>query len=326
MIAFISRPGLTSLAATLLVAVASLAAVPAIAQPGKLPCATVAQAPEIPFGPLEDKSLKDPDNPTKVFHVDLARLEHDCPLSRADLMKLTPDNILKLPQELIDQIYGRLSAGPIPDGPYAGDLFFVRGEDGKTRLGEIIGGIKGRLADGKVATLERIGEHLWKGKMFYREQRVLRNFIEDAAIIRPLIDNVESVPRAELPRASLFGKFDPSNTVWLLFPAKLHCGQSLLDGRRESIIIDYAFNDEIEGFRRRPDALANRDGLRIRDEIRMIRPGFYLGRAYANKIFLLNFILYNDDVAQRDGAGFTAGGPVAEDCWVGEQQRHADSR
>ena len=39
-------------------------------------------------------------------------------------------------------------------------------------------------------------------------------------------------------------------------------------------------------------------GLMIRDEIRMLRPGFYLGRAYFGTLFGLNFTLYNDDVAQ----------------------------
>ena len=40
------------------------------------------------------------------------------PLTRAHLMRITPENIAKLSQEQIDQIYGRLTAGPIPDGPY----------------------------------------------------------------------------------------------------------------------------------------------------------------------------------------------------------------
>ncbi len=65
--------------------------------------------------------------------------------------------------------------------------------------------------------------------------------------------------------------------TFLLFPAKLYCGQSLLDGRRESVIIDYAFTDELPGYREHPDSLGGRKGLRIRDEIRMVRPGFYLG-------------------------------------------------
>ena len=74
-----------------------------------------------------------------------------------------------------------------------------------------------------------------------------------------------------------------TDKVWLLFPAKVYCGQSLLDSRRESIIIDYAFTDEIRGLPREPGLLAGRGGLRIRDEIRMVRPGFYLGRAYAEQ-------------------------------------------
>ena len=79
----------------------------------------------------------------------------------------------------------------------------------------------------------------------------------------------------------------------LLFPAKIYCGQSLLDARRDSVIVDYSYNDDINGYRKSPDLLAGRGGLRIRDEIRMVRPGLYLGRAYANRAFLLNFTLFN---------------------------------
>jgi hypothetical protein len=109
----------------------------------------------------------------------------------------------------------------------------------------------------------------------------------------------------------------------LLFPAKLYCGQSLLDGRRESIIIDYAFTDDLPGYREKPDALAGRDGFEIRDEIRMIRPGFYLGRAYMKRLFVLNFTLYNGDVAEKDSGAFQAGGLVQENCWVGPQRATA---
>lgn len=55
---------------------------------------------------------------------DFARVEHEAPLSTADLAKLTPDNLALFDQEQIDQIYARLSAGPIPDGAYDGGLFF----------------------------------------------------------------------------------------------------------------------------------------------------------------------------------------------------------
>ena len=283
--------------------------------------AGAAERPDIAFAPLADESIEDPDNPTKVFRVDLARVEHEVPLSRADLTRLTPENLLTLSQEEIDQVYGRLTAGPIPDGPYQGDLFFARGESLRTRLEEILGGIEGRLAGAKIELLEAVARSLWKGKMFYRDERVLRNFIEDFEPLRPLLDDPSSVMTATVPRRGRLGRLLPTTSVWLLFPAKLYCGQSLLDTRRESVIIDYLYNDEIQGYRASPDSLAGRGGLHLRDEIRMIRPGLYLGRAYANRAFLLNFVLYNPEIADAGGEAFAAGEPVAEDCWPGEQLR-----
>lgn len=58
----------------------------------------------------------------------------------------------------------------------------------------------------------------------------------------------------------------------------------------------------------------------------MVRPGFYLGRAYANKMFLLNFTLYDAATATRDEADFRADAPIAETCWPGEQGRRASTR
>lgn len=285
----------------------------------------VAERPEIPFAPLTDPAIRDPDNPAKTFHVDFAKVERDFPLSRADLMKLTPASFLALSQEEVDQVYGRLTAGPIPDGPYRGDLFFARGSGASQvpRLQEIVGGLEGRLAGEKIEVLEKIGRALWKGKLFYRDDRLLRNYIDDFAPLRPLLDDPGSLLTAEVPREGWLKLFRPTTDVWLLFPAKLYCGQSLLDGRRESIIIDYAYTDELPNYRASPDSLAGRGGLRIRDEIRMVRPGFYLGRAYAHGIFLLNFTLYNPEMADEAAEGFAGGAQVAEDCWAGEQVRQA---
>jgi hypothetical protein len=276
-----------------------------------------------PFAPEVDEELTDPDNPAKVFRVDFARVEHEFPLSREQLAALEPGHILSMNQEQIDQLYGRLTAGPIPDGAYLGDLVFPRREGMTPRLEEILGGIKGRIAAEKLERAEAVGRALWKGKMFYREDRLLRNFIEDFRPLRDLIDDPSALPTAQVPREGPLSYIIPNTDVWLLFPAKLHCGQSLLDGRRESIIIDYAYNDGLPGYQARPDDLVNRHGLQIRDEIRMVRPGFYLGRAYAKKIFLLNFVLYNEDVADAGLEAFEAGEPTAEECWVGEQVRHA---
>jgi hypothetical protein len=281
---------------------------------------------EIPFAPLKDEALKDPDNPTKKFRVDFARVEHEFPLSRSDLMKITPDNIATLPQEKVDQIYGRLTAGPIPDGTYLGTLFFPLGDDGaetdpKTRLEEILGGVPGRVAGRSIELLEHLGSKLWKGKVFNRDRRMLRNMIEDAAILRPLVDDSRRVDTIVIPREGPLRRIFEKDEVWLLFPAKVYCGQSLLDGRRESIIVDYAYSDDFPEYRAKPDELGGRGGLAIRDEIRMVRPGFYLGRAYLNRMFLLNFALFNEEAALREDETFRGGTPVKEDCWPGEQER-----
>jgi hypothetical protein len=242
--------------------------------------------------------------------LDFARLDHEYPLSVSQRESLTPDRLAEYSQEQVDQIYGRLRAGPIPDGPYDGDLFFPRGTDSETRLGEIIGGrLKSRIAGLGVRKTEGLGRMLWKGKMFYRNERLLRNRVEDLAILAPLTGGTTE----GIQKQSVNGR-----DTFLVFPAKLYCGQSLLDGRRESVIIDYAFTDELPGYREQPDALGGRLGLRIRDEIRMVRPGFYLGRAYMNRIFGLNFTLYNADAAAGGREAFRAG-KISGDCEAGPQ-------
>ena len=247
---------------------------------------------------------------------DFARLEHRYPLgdtveSRQQLARLTPKYLGRLDQEQVDQIYARLTAGPIPDGPYDGDLFLPEGGSGKVRAAEIVGGLKGLVVRLKARKLEALGRILWKGKVFYRDQMILRNRVEDLAILAPLIDG----PLGDIPKIDVDRK-----DAWLLFPARLYCGQSLLDGRRESLIIDYAFSDELEGYREKPDFLASRRGFAVRDEIRMIRPGFYLGRAYLDRVFVLNFTLYNKEAAAAGLAEWLDSGSTAEECWIGSQR------
>ncbi len=265
-------------------------------------CEPKVEAPKIPFAPYSaDYASK----------LDFAQLEHKYPLSAADLAQITPENIELLTQEQIDQIYARLTAGPIPDGPFDGRVAFPKGDSGKLRWAEIAGGIAGFAMNLKGIKLDAVSEFMWKGKVFYRDQRLLRNRIEDLGVLKKL-GIVEGEPKKT--------KIGDSET-WLLFPAKLYCGQSLLDARRESIIIDYFFTDEIEGYQEKPDFLAGRRGLRVRDEIRMVRPGFYLGRAYVDRVFLLTFTLYNADIAKRDGDAYLKTGQAQEDCWPGTQAR-----
>ena len=260
------------------------------------------EPPEIPFAPYTTESSGKPD---------FAQLEHLFPLGPVELAKITPENLAVLNQEQLDQIYARLSAGPIPDGPFDGSIVLPEGESGKLRAGEIVGGFAGFALHLKGIAVDKIGETLWKGKVFYRDERVLRNRIEDLETFRK-VGLVEGEPQ----KITVGGK-----DAWLLFPAKLYCGQSLIDSRRESIIIDYAFTDELPGYLEKPDFLAGRRGLKVRDEIRMIRPGLYLGRAYMDRVFVLNFVLYNEEIAERDGPAFETSGAVQEDCWGGTQQR-----
>lgn len=248
---------------------------------------------------------------------DFAQLEYAHPLTVEDLYRITPKLLAKLDQEQVDQIYARLTAGPIPDGPFDGDLFFPKGGSGKLRLSEIAGGgLKGLLVNVAGRKLDLIGEILWKGKVFYRQQRLLRNRIEDLGPLKTIGLVDEDSAANPLEKIELKGK-----DQWLLFPARLYCGQSLLDGRRESIIIDYAFTDQLPGYRRMPDMMAGRDGFAIRDEIRMVRPGLYLGRAYIDRAFVVNFVLYNDEIAKAAEAEFRKTGAVQEDCWSGTQAR-----
>jgi len=311
--------------------------------------------PDIVFAPMKDTTIKDPDNPTKIFRVDMAQVEEEYPLSRTNLAKLSPEHMRALAQEEIDQIYGRITAGPIPDGVYFGDLIFPRPDSANEsyasqaqlmvlhlrqmlatflpigsvrppRLEEALGGVEGLAAASKVELIEQVGRAIWKGKYFYRDGRMLRNLIEDFRVVEHIIaiDNRSAIEKITIPRRGrLLHYVLPTTNVNLLFPAKLHCGQSLIDGRREAILLDYAFNDELPGYQKNPDGLVGRNGLHVLDEMRMIRPGFYLGRGYINRIFVLNFTLYNPKVAEAGLGRFTQGEPIAEDCWSGEQLRHA---
>lgn len=256
--------------------------------------------PDIAFAPYSAEYSSKPD---------LAQVEYEYPIPLKELVKITPQYLAGLEQEQLDQLYARLGSGPIPDGPFDGEIVFPRGSSGKLRAAEIVGGLKGLGVNVKGRMLETAGEALWKGKVFYRNEKVLRNRIEDLAVLRPVIGP------GDIPKIDVDGK-----DAWLLFPAKLYCGQSLIDSRRESIIIDYAFTDEIKGYREKPDFLAGRRGLRVRDEIRMVRPGLYLGRAYMDHAFILNFVLYSKALDKAGRAEFETG-QVKDDCWSGTQKR-----
>lgn len=243
--------------------------------------------PEIPFGP------------TGAGALDFDTLEDRYPLGVDDLQRLDQQNIERCNQDQIDQIYARLEAGPIPDGPYRGSFFFAEGGNFRS-IADVLGGLRGKVVDLKLDALTRIGELLWQGKVFYREQGELRNIIDNEQVVGGLFGVGVDEMRTEV----VFGK-----RVALLFPARLYVGDSQFDPRRPAVIIDYAETAQIAGYIEKIDRLVGKDGLKIRDEIRMVRPGFYLGRAYFGTLFGLNFTLYNEDVARAETANWkTRGG------------------
>jgi hypothetical protein len=219
--------------------------------------------------------------------TDVTRLRNEFALSDTERFALTQENLRALTQEQVDQIYKRLTAGPLPDGPFRGDLFFPRDRSGRAQIRELADPSPGLPAHVAALRAERLGRMLWRGKVFFRSQRVVRNRIEDLVILRPIIEDSDTIPKLT---------FD-GDTTWLLFPARLSCGESRFDTTRRSVIVDYAEGEKIEGYRRVPDRLAGPEALNIRDEIRIVRRGFYLGRAYFGKRFGLNFTLVDPTVS-----------------------------
>jgi hypothetical protein len=232
--------------------------------------------------------------------TDVTRLRSEFPLSDAERLALTPDNLRSLTQDQVDQIYARLSAGAIPDGPFRGALFFPRDRDGNARIRDLADPALPLLANIATLRAEALGGMLWRGKVFFRSQALVRNRIEDLVILRPIIKNDETIPKLT---------FD-GQTTWLLFPARLSCGESRYDKTRRSIIIDYAETAKLEGYREVPDRLAGPEALNIFDEVRVIRRGFYLGRSYFGPRFALNFTLLDPTIP----AGTPPLTDVQQDC------------
>lgn len=218
--------------------------------------------------------------------TDPAKLRAEFPLSDAERQALTPDSVKALTQAQVDQIYARLNTGPIPDGPFRGDLFFPRDRSGTAPVSSLSDAAPDVLGPLAALPVERLARMFWRGKVLFRSQALVRNRIEDLAILKPIIKDADTIPKL---------KFD-GQTTWLLFPARLSCGNSRFDNTR-SIVIDYAETEKLDGYRDIPDKVAGPQGLNIFDEVRLVRRGFYLGRSYFGKRFALNFTLADPAVA-----------------------------
>lgn len=158
-------------------------------------------------------------------------------------------------QPELDNLYSHLTSGSMPNGTYDGYVVFDNtGEADVERI------LAASAPPQLVNWAKSFGTKLWRGKTIDGETRTLTN------------------------------RMGPANR----FPAAIYCGQSLLDSRRESIILDYEFGDSLASYVAALDWPMTRYGLSIRDELRMVQPGLYLGRAYIRGLFAVNFILHNE--------------------------------
>ncbi len=260
---------------------------------------------------------------------DAAWLDRNFPLSNVERASITAADLDQMTQEELDQIYIRSRAGRIVPDTYTGSVMIKDGllKDGKSTIFKTsrMAAIAERFCRsfGKTDLVECISELAWKGKRIYpvneNGQYELRNAISIVAS-ESLKYALMPFTQAANPKNWLLRTTELFNgsLKYMLFPAKVYCGQSLIDSRRESVIIDYAWGDEFSPFIRGIDDLAGRGYLDIRDEVRAVRPGLYLGRAYTNKIFLLNFTLTS--TTQMSAAG-TNTASVDGTCFNGATTR-----
>lgn len=225
-------------------------------------CRLADEAPPSPPPPLTFDRLLNP-----------AQMDEHHPLSDEVLAGITPESLRSLAQWQIDQLYARLDGGPIPDGDWQGSFFFADGL-GPRSFVEGIENLDLVLPIDPDA-LSRFGETLWLGKRFSRDEGLARSPVD--------------------PDSDLLELFGISLELPLLFPATLSSAESLHDPRKPSIVVDYSETHTYEGYTKEIDYLAGPNGLAIRDEMRRVRPGFYLGIAYAREQPLLVFTLTNAD-------------------------------
>ncbi len=162
-------------------------------------------------------------------------------------------------QEVLDEFYLKLSWGSkIPQGFFEGRVQLAKRQlPAKNLIARLRQFVPGFVREQE----ELLMEGFWKGKVFYASNTS-----------HPVLWN-RILKKSEA------------------FPAHVYVGKSLFDAQKNSLVIDYLSNQDIEGYKPSRDWLVNSKALAIRDEIREVRPGLFLGRAYVRDRFFLNFIL-----------------------------------
>jgi hypothetical protein len=241
---------------------------------------------------------------------DFAALEADpgTRIPEKALARLMPDDFTKggLDQECVDRIYASLPSGQMPElGIEYESVAFSPDGGGFQALAELLlpqKGAKAALSRMIASNLSALPNALVRGMVFSQTQGG---------------EHPEYEAKSRLDRAALL-ILAPAQALHLgkelFFPAHVYCGQSLLDSRRESIVIDPAYPEDFSDFKAGVDEIPSHAGMNLREEIRMIRPGLYLGRIYGARVYLMSFLLYNSK-ADLDGH------LRDNECWLGTQAR-----
>jgi hypothetical protein len=246
------------------------------------------------------------------------------PLTESESAQITSSTLTSMAKkgngtELLDRLYARLTSGPMPMGFYQGKIHLGGGEAGDT-IKNLFASLGMPKIVSNTSILTAIGQKIWRGKYFkpnpfdvpQQPTRILANKMP--------VTNLKTLFKLFKIKAP-----DAVPNQWR-FPAKVFCGQSKIDSRRESIIIDYAHTESVFDTDENSetkiqyvpavDFLGGRKGLGIRDEIRMVRPGFYLGKAYMGGVFVLHFSLECESGECKE----VMAGNNADACNIGTQR------
>jgi hypothetical protein len=198
-----------------------------------------------------------------------------------DAGQLTPVEVMQLDQPGLDAVYAAAAPGPIPDGTYVATPFVPRPRASADVTAALIARLPDDASHLPVAQVRAVVVALWRKRVFDRSQHLVRAWLDGSELI---------------------------------YPGRVQCAPSLVDPDGTAILIDYTASEHLPGYREIPDAVTGRSGLRLREEMRALRPGLYLGRAYSGDTLVLNFVLYDDSIPRADGG---EGDRMNDDCGAG---------
>lgn len=198
-----------------------------------------------------------------------------------DAGQLTPAVVMQLDQAALDAVYAAAAPGPIPDGTYSATPFVPRPRTNADATAELIARLPDDASHLPVAQVRAAAAALWRTRVFDRSQHVVRAQVDGSQ---------------------------------LMYPGRVQCAPSLSVPDGAAILIDYTASEHLPGYRETPDAVTGRSGLQLREELRALQPGLYLGRAYSGDTLVLNFVLYDDS---RPRAASSAGDRMNDDCGAG---------